>query len=99
MSRILKIVKEPKKVQFQDDENNVIITKDDDTKLNNEFNNILSNRNGEKLSNNSIRSYTSKIQKLSILCNKKAYVNYNFLLNPDNIIKCINTHIKKSKKD
>ena len=102
MSRILKIVKEPKQVKpiiETNNENNVVITKQDDEILHKEFNNILSNRNGEKLSNNSIRSYTSKIQKLSILCNKKPYQTHNFLTNPEKVIQCINTHIKKSKKD
>jgi hypothetical protein len=102
MSRILKIVKEPKQVKpiiETNDENNVIITKQDDEILHKEFNNIMSNRNGEKLSNNSIRSYKSKIQKISLLCNKKAYQNHTFLLNPEKVIQCINTHIKKSKKD
>ncbi len=102
MSRIVKLVKSVKPVKEItqiNDNNNITITKADDEILNKEFSNILSNRNGEKLSNNSIRSYTSKLQKISLLCNKKAYINHNFLLNPDNIIKCINTHILKGKKD
>ena len=65
----------------------------------NEFENMES-RNGEKLSPYSCKSYSSKVNRISILMTNKPYEDYKYFVNNiDNIIKKVNESHLKSKKD
>jgi conjugal transfer/entry exclusion protein len=65
----------------------------------NEFENMES-RNGQKLSPYSCKSYSSKVNRISILMSNKPYEDYKYFVNNvDNIIKKVNESELKSKKD
>lgn len=72
----------------------------DDTKLQ-ELENVFKNMDTKKgkLSSNSIKSYVSKLNRLSILCKNKSFTDDNFLMSPQNVINKINSSTLKSKKD
>ncbi len=76
------------------------VYQNNDTKLK-ELENIFKNMDTKKgkLANNSIISYVSKINRLSILCKNETFTNDKFLLNPQNVIKKIDNSDLKSKKD
>ena len=75
------------------------VYQNNDTKLK-ELENIFKNMDTKKgkLANNSIISYVSKINRLSILCKNETFTNDKFLLNPQNVIKKIDNSNLKSKK-
>jgi hypothetical protein len=52
-----------------------------------------------KLSDNSIKSYVSKLNRLSILCLNHSFYNDKFLMTPKNVINKIDNSALKSKKD
>lgn len=54
---------------------------------------------GNKLSDISIKSYVSKLNRLSVLCKNKAFDDDGFLYNADNVLKCLEKSDLKSKKD
>ena len=79
--------------------NNVVFENKQD-KLN-ELENIFKNMTTKKgiLSSNSIKSYVSKLNRLSILCLNHSFYNDKFLMTPKNVISKIENSALKSKKD
>jgi hypothetical protein len=75
------------------------ITPEDTAVLDREFHNVKSNRNNEDLTENTKKSYISKLQKIAILTTGHPYKDYKFLLNYKEVIDVINKHINKSSKD
>ena len=78
---------------------NILIDENDRNILNNEFLHVKSNRSDTPLQPNSILSYTTKLQKLSVLATGHLYKNSDFLMDTDKIIGIISSNVKKSAKD
>lgn len=80
--------------------NNQVEFKNDDNKMN-ELENIFKNMNTKKgkLSSQSIKSYISKLNRISILCLNHSFTDDKFLMNPKKVINTIEKSNLKYKKD
>lgn len=59
----------------------------------------MSSKKEKPLSAASIKSYISKLNRISMMMTKKPFENYNFLLEPEDVINEIDKSPLKSKKD
>jgi hypothetical protein len=66
-----------------------------------ELENVFKNMDTKKgkLANNSVKSYVSKLNRLSILCKNHSFKDDKFLMSPQNVIIKLNQSNFKSKKD
>lgn len=80
--------------------NNKIVFENDSNKLN-ELENVFKSMTTKKgkLSTISIKSYISKLNRISILCLNHSFNSDKFLLSPKKVINCIDKSNLKQKKD
>lgn len=71
----------------------------DNLKVLESFFSSFTTRKGQALSAITIKNYINKLNRVSILCQNKSFDNDTFLLNPNNVLKCLNESGLKSKKD